>query len=254
MWAAAALGVSLLLGGCGGSAGSGNGGPASTPPPAKAVAAPTTCQAGKAGFVGGIPVPEEPGSGVATLTGQCWAQIAPTPVANLIPGVGTAQIPGGKTPTVQVAWDATDLYVKCNVYAWPLFAASATAPATDDACEFMIGGSDKRTGGFVGTQAHITVAYNSTSPAVGTHGPLLTNLSAFTALTSTQTGEGYMIELTAPWSALGVSAPASGQSYAFDAAVDYNDAQGNYVAYADITGTQHHPCCSTASWTQITLG
>ena len=210
--------------------------------------------AGQTGFVGGITVPEEPASGVATLTSNCWAQIAPTPIANLIPGVGTAQVPGGKNPTVQAAWTSNDLYLKCNVYAWPLYAASASAPATDDACEFMVAGSTSRTGTFSPHEAHITIAYNSTTPALGTHGSALNSLAGFTAQNSVQSGKGYMIELTVPWSALGVTAPAKGNSYAFDAAVDYNNAQGQYVAYADITGTNNHPCCYTNSWTSITLG
>ncbi len=238
----AAVGMisALLLSGCG-----------TTRAPLQQAA--TACVSGNAGFVGGITVPTEPSSGVATLTGNCWADISPTPVSNVIPGVGTAQIPGGKTPTLQTAWTAKDLYLKCNVYAWPLYAASASAPATDDACEFMVSGDNNHNGTFGTYAAHITVAYNSTTPALGTHGSGLTSLTGFTVQNTTEQGKGYMVELTIPWAALGIN-PAKGQQYAFDAAVDYNDAQGNYVAYADITGTQNHPCCSTKSWTGITLG
>ena len=253
--AATAIGIaaSCLLAACGraaqptkaGSAKSGAGAAASGP---------SACAAGQAGFMGGVTVPEEPAKGVETLSGNCWAKIAPTPIANVITSVGAGKIPGGKDPTLQVAWSPSALYLKCTVYAWPLYASSTTAPWSDDACEFMVSGSAQRNGAFSPYAGQIGVAYNKPTPVLGSAGGSLTSLSGFTAQTQTQTGTGYMVELTVPWAQVGVSKAAKGQTYAFDAAVDYNNAQGQYVAYVDLSGTNHHPCCSTTSWTNLNLG
>lgn len=246
-----ALAVLSLLSACGGG---------SQPKKAASAAAsaapsgPSTCQKGQAGFMGGITAPEEPTSGVATLSGACWAQIAPTPIANIIPGVGSGQIPGGKDPTLQTAWTPKALYLKCTVYAWPLYAASATSPWTDDACEFMVSGSSQRNGAFTAHAAQIGVAYNNPTPAIGTSGTDMTKPQGLSAQTKTNQGQGYEVELTVPWSTLGVAKPDKGQTYAFDAAVDFNDAGGAYVAYVDLAGTNPHPCCSTQAWTNLNLG
>ena len=61
------------------------------------------------------------------------------------PRGGSGPDPGSKNPTVEATWTPTDIYLKHNVYAWPLYAASASAPATDDACAFMVAGSTGRT-------------------------------------------------------------------------------------------------------------
>ena len=251
--AASAVGVlaMCLLSACGGGAqpAKSAGGKAGS----STTAGPTTCQKGQAGFIGGISVPEEPATGVATLSGNCWAQIAPTPVANVISGVGTGQIPGGKDPTLQVAWSPKAVYFLCTVYAWPLYAASSTAPWSDDACEFMVSGSAQRTGAFTPYAAQIGVAYNNPKPGIGTAGSNMTNPPGLVAQTKTNSGKGYEVELTVPWSTIGVSKPAKGQTYAFDAAVDFNNAKGSYVAYVDLAGTNPHPCCSTSAWTNLNL-
>jgi hypothetical protein len=244
--ALASLLAVLPLAGCGaGPAASGGGGGGG--------AAAGSCNAGTAGGPSNITVPQEPTSGVDKLTGSCWSKIAPTPIAHVLSSVGTGAIPGGKPGTVQLAWDQKNLYIKCNVYEWPLHAAGAHA-WQDDACEFMVSGSNTHAGTFGDNDAQIIVAYNSNTPELGNHGGNIADASSFQAQTSVQSGSGYMVELTVPWSTLGVAKPAKGQTYQFDVAVDYNDSNGQYIAYADLTGENPNPCCSTQNWGQITLG
>lgn len=218
----------------------------------KAAAGGGACVAGQAGSATNIAVPQEPASGVAKISGACWAKIAPTPVSNVLEGVGKSAIPGGTPPSVQVAWNPQNLYVKCNVSAWPLYAAAGSKTWwQNDTCEFFVSGADGHGGAYGPTDTQVGITYNG---AVNAGGHKLAHVSAMTGLAQVNKGKGYTTELIVPWAQLGVGKPAKGQQYEFDLGVDYGSASGQYVAYADLHGSTNHPCCSTAGWSQITLG
>lgn len=192
-----------------------------------------------------LPAAQEPNAGVDQPAGACWAKIAATPIANVTFGTP----PSGSSAAVRVAWSTKALYVLCSVHAWPLYAAApASAWWQNDACEYYVSGSNSHSGAYGAHDGQIGLIYSG-----GLHaGPnSKVAVSALKGLTKVTPKEGYSTLLIVPWSALGVGKPAKGQSYQFDAAIDYGDASGKYVAQVTWTGSGLFS--STQQWGAIAL-
>ena len=238
-WIASGCGLALLCltAACGSSA--------AKPTAATASGATAPCASGGAAHGVILPATQEPDAGVDKPTGTCWTKIAPTPIANVT--FGTA--PAGSSASVRVAWSAKALYVLCSVKAWPLYAA---APAStwwqNDACEFYVSGSNTHSGPYGAHDGQIGLVYSGGLQA-GPNSKVA--LSALKGIVKVRANKGYGALLIVPWSALGVTHPAKGQSYQFDDAVDYGSSSGKYVAQVSWTGSGLFG--STKAWGAITL-
>jgi len=230
-------GVALLacgvLAGCGGGA---------TGPSAKAAA--QNCAKGTAGAAGTIAVVQEADAGVGTIDGKCWASILPTPITNSV--IGTA--PAGVSAWTKVAWSAKNLYALVWVQEWPLPASGANL-WNAQTVEFYVSGNNDKSGPYGPQDGQFGIMAGNTTLNKGTD-----NLPADpTPLSEVVQNKGYYAELVVPWSVLGVTAPAKGQTYKYDAAADFGDASGKQIAQTMWVGTQNNYQVTT-DWGSIALG
>ncbi len=212
---------------------------------ASGATAPSSCSSGGAAQGVILPAVGQPDAGVDKPTGTCWAKIAPTPITNVTFG----SAPPGSSASVRVAWSSKALYVLCSVKAWPLHAA---APAStwwqNDACEFYVSGSNAHSGSYGAHDGQIGLVYSGGLYA----GPnSKVTLGALKGVANVRAKKGYDALLIVPWSALGVTHPAKGQSYQFDEAVDYGSSTGKYVGQLSWTGTGLFG--NTKAWGAVTL-
>ena len=209
-----------------------------------AAAAAAGCTAGTAGTSSLMTVMQEPASTVSTPTGACWASIAPTAVNTT--AMGTP--PAGDSAWTKVAWTSTDLYALTWVAQWPLPGGKLWNGQT---VAFFVAGNNQKGGQLAAStdDAQYGIVVGSNVVHTGTRGLTTTP----TGISSVVPGKGYYAELIVPWSDMGVSAPASGQQYAFDVTVDYGDSTGTEVGSTVWDGNANN-YLTTAGWGTIKLG
>jgi len=213
--------------------------------PAAATAAGGSCAPGQATTAAVLTVPKEPPGGVQAPSGKCWAQIAGTPITNVV--IGTAA-PAGTSATERVAWSPQNLYVLASVQEWPLPTGGASL-WNSQTVEFYVSGNNDKAGAFGPQDGQFGILVGTPGVSNGTD-----KLSGEpTGLQQIIANKGYQAELVVPWSMLGVSAPAAGQEYKFDVAVDFGNSSGTQTAQTMWVGGQNN-YQSTAEWGSITLG
>jgi hypothetical protein len=125
--------------------------------------------------------------------------------------IGTAN----NTGTFGVLWDASNLYVGARVMDANLFSDSGN-PWEDDAIEIYIDANNNKLTTYDGRDNQIIKSYNKST------------IYAKLSVTGLQHGwfaisGGYSIEVSIPWSQLGIASPVNGTTIGFDVAYDDDD-------------------------------
>ena len=132
------------------------------------------------------------------------------------------------TVTYGVLWDNTNLYIGARVLDATLNSDSSD-PWENDAIEIFIDANNNKLGSYDGSDNQFIKAYNSTTlfAKVGVSGAQ----HAWAAITG-----GYSVEISIPWSQLGIT-PSAGTTIGFDIANDDDDNGGTRDAQAVWNGT-----------------
>ncbi len=132
------------------------------------------------------------------------------------------------TVTYGVLWDNTNLYIGARVLDGSLYSDSSD-PWENDAIEVFIDANNNRLGSYDGNDNQFIKAYNTTAlfAKVSVSGAQ----HAWAAITG-----GYSIELSIPWSQLGIT-PAAGMTIGFDIGNDDDDNGGTRDAQSVWNGT-----------------
>ncbi len=125
-------------------------------------------------------------------------------------------------------WDNTNLYIGARVLDGSLYSDSSD-PWENDAIEVFIDANNNRLGSYDGNDNQFIKAYNTTAlfAKVSVSGAQ----HAWAAITG-----GYSIELSIPWSQLGIT-PAAGMTIGFDIGNDDDDNGGTRDAQSVWNGT-----------------
>ena len=257
-WTAARLPVTLmalltstaLVAACGGGSANGSGGTGTTTGGGGTTSG--GCATGTAAQGTQLSVAQEPDSGVATPTGNCWAGIKPTTVT--VADIGTQ--PSNTSTTFKVAWSAKNLYVMTYTTEWPLSNAGGTNWWQSDATEIDVSGVDDH-GGQMDTSN--TFQFGVVEDGTLQQGNNASGASPQpTPIAKVVQNKGFYTELVVPWSTLQVSKPAKGQKYQFDLGQDYDDGNGNRAAQivwqadpSKASSSDWHQ--DTSQWGDITL-
>jgi hypothetical protein len=148
------------------------------------------------------------------------------------------------TATFGVLWDNTNLYIGAKVLDGNLHSDSPN-PWEDDAVEIYIDANNNKLGSYDGRDNQIIKNYNKST--------VFTKLS----VTGLQHGwaaiaGGYSVEVSIPWSQLGITSPAQGTTLGFDIGYDDDDNAGARDGQAVWNGTINN-YASTAGFGSLVL-
>lgn len=177
-----------------------------------------TCVSGQAGSAssGNINTPQEPAAGVNSLTGKCWASIAPTPIAEAV--IRTP--PAGSSAEFKTAWSPKDFYVWAHVHTGrtSLINTNTSNVWEDDTVEVYLGTND-HAGAYQSGDGQIDI--NSGGMTNSNFGPDHAGLPSTGAQeTEKATAHGYTVWLAFPMGNIGV-APKKGTQIGFTIGVDF---------------------------------
>lgn len=159
-------------------------------------------------------------------------------------------LPSGVSAWTKVAWTASNLYALVWDAQWPLPSSGANLWNGQTVAFFVAGNNEKGVQvADTANDAQYGIVAGSNVVHTGTRGLTTTP----TGISTIVQNKGFYAELIVPWSDMGVSAPASGQQYAFDVTIDYSNSTGTEVASTVWQGTSNN-YLTTAGWGTIQLG
>ena len=176
----------------------------------------TACVSGQAANGSNATIPQEPTSGVASVSGKCWAKIAGTPITNAV----LRSAPAGSSAEWKAAWTPTDLYVWCDVTTGrPVINTNTATPYEDDAVEVYLDASNNYAGAYGANTGQLLINSGGlTNSTLGTDHSLLSTEGAKAVEATGQTG--YTVLLAEPWTDMHFQ-PAASAIIGFTIGVDF---------------------------------
>ena len=127
----------------------------------------------------------------------------------------------GATAAFKTLWDASNLYLGVTVTDSQLTPTGNGLAWEHSAVEVYIDATDSKSQTLLPSDFQYFFGWNDSTPIE------MNNRTAGVTVQSTTIPNGYLMEVSIPWTTLGLSAPTPGQALGFDLGVDVNHNGGN---------------------------